>query len=219
MSSTDPILDIIESGLEHGIHKWFHYLPIYHKHFQQYKNRKDLVIVEIGVQHGGSIDLWNKYFGMENCTIYGIDNDPRCKGLEKGNVKIIIGDQGDITFLNSLLELIPKIDILIDDGGHFMLQQINTFNILFDHVKPGGIFLCEDVHTSYIPSFGGILRNPGTFIEFAKNLVDEINGYHSGLMTNVTKTCSGIYFYDSIVILDKSEREAVCPSAKFWNYN
>jgi hypothetical protein len=52
-------------------------------------------------------------------------------------------------------QTIPNVDILIDDGGHTMKQQIVTFEVLFDHVKQDGVYLVEDLHPSYWKEFGG----------------------------------------------------------------
>lgn len=150
--------------------------------------------------------LWNKYFGFENCQIYGIDIDPSCTQHEHNNIKIIIGDQGDKNFLESIMKSIPSPDILIDDGGHTMMQQINTFEVLYDHVKRGGIYLCEDTHTSYWQQYGGGLNNPDSFIEHTKKLIDKMNAYHhkSGI-DSFTRSCLGIYYYDSMVFFEKAE--------------
>jgi hypothetical protein len=84
-----------------------------------------------------------------------VDIDPRCKELEKDMpIKILIGDQCDI----NLYQDIPDLDIIVDDGGHTMIQQNTTFNFLFPRLKPGGVYLCEDTHTSYWAPWGGGLR-------------------------------------------------------------
>ncbi|AYV80798.1 MAG: hypothetical protein Harvfovirus6_48 [Harvfovirus sp.] len=68
--------------------------------------------------------------------------------------------------------------------------------------------MCENTHTSYWERFGGGLKRSKTFIEFAKDIVDQLNVRHihdkSLLPTYVSENCLGIHFYDSIVILDKS---------------
>lgn len=216
----NPLLDIINCGLDHYITKWNHYLPLYHRHFEKYKKmaspENKIYVLEIGVLGGGSIDLWNKYFGKDNCVIYGVDIDQRCRTLEKDNVKIIIGDQGDINFLKRLTTQIPQVDIVIDDGGHTMHQQITSFNILFDHLRPGGVYLCEDLHTSYWPNYGGGYKYPNTFIEFSKCHVDSLNGYHHGNIDKITKNCSGIHYYDSMVFYDKSDGPVDTPHSREW---
>jgi hypothetical protein len=159
------------------------------------------------------LDLWNKYFGSDRCQIFGVDIDPACKQLERDNITIIIGDQNDVEFLISLTATMPPCDIIIDDGGHTMTQQIRTFNALFPHVAPGGVFLCEDTHTSYMPGYGGGLKRPETFIEFTKNLIDELTGYHYRNVSRITTQCSGIHYYDSMVFFDKAIAPIGAPQA------
>jgi len=191
------------------IHKWDHYFDIYETHFDRYVD-KELVVLEIGVSHGGSLQMWKKYFG-EKVKIYGVDNDPRCKSLEEDGIEILIGSQNDKSFLKKLKKKIPKIDILIDDGGHTMEQQITTFKELFNHIKDDGVYLCEDLHTSYWLKYGGGLKRSGTFIEFSKNWIDFLNAYHSHQKSfqpnEFTRTVNSIHYYDSIVIIQKKIRE------------
>ena len=115
------------------IDKWNHYFDIYEHHFNRFRN-KEVILLEIGVSQGGSLHMWKDYFG-EKAKIYGIDIDPRCKELEEKNVEIFIGSQSDRNFLREVKESIPLVDILIDDGGHTMKQQIVSYEELFNHVK------------------------------------------------------------------------------------
>src|SRR5712691_846135 len=159
------------------IHKWTHYFEIYDRHLSRFRGT-DVHLVEIGVYHGGSLQMWKHYFGPTS-RIFGVDIDPRCKKLEEKQIEIFIGDQEDRGFLKSLAAKIPRVDILIDDGGHTMAQQINTFEELFPHVDGNGVYLCEDLHTSYWEKYGGGFRKPGTFVEYSKSFIDYINAWHS----------------------------------------
>lgn len=103
------------------IHKFDHYFEIYDRHFSKFRG-KEVNVLEIGVSHGGSLQMWKEYFGQK-CNIYGIDIFPKCKEFEEENIKIFIGSQSDRSFLQNVCEQIPKIDIIIDDGGHTMEQQ------------------------------------------------------------------------------------------------
>src|SRR4051812_46832121 len=111
------------------IDKWTHYFDIYDRHFNKYRN-KEIVLLEIGVFQGGSLQMWKNYFGSK-AKIFGIDVDPRCKQLEEEDIKIFIGSQSNRSFLRQVKEQIPPVDILIDDGGHTMTQQIVTYEELF----------------------------------------------------------------------------------------
>ena len=205
MQNTREIFEIHKGNL---IHKWDHYFDIYDRHFNEYAG-KDVVLLEIGVSQGGSIDLWKQFFG-EKLKYYGVDINPKCKQFESGNVKIFIGSQEDKAFLQELNSEIPEIDILIDDGGHTMKQQIVTFEILFPKIKNGGIYLCEDNHSSYWLDFGGGMKRKGTYIEYIKNLVDVMHLWYAGNKTYIKnyqlkEWIYAIHIYDSIVVIDKKK--------------
>src|SRR6266705_2645761 len=75
----NPISEYFFNNRGRLIHKWHHYFEIYHRHFARFRGRSP-VIVEIGVFHGGSLQMWRNYFGPGARTI-GIDIDPRCRRL------------------------------------------------------------------------------------------------------------------------------------------
>jgi Methyltransferase domain len=187
------------------IHKYKHYFEIYDHHFSRFRGT-DVHVVEFGVSQGGSLQMWKKYFGP-NAKIFGVDINPRCKELEEGQIEIIIGDQEDRNFLKSLAEKIPRIDILIDDGGHTMRQQINTYEELFPHVDENGVYLCEDLHTSYWTDWGGGYNKRSTFIEYSKNFIDALNAWHSRTsklsVTEFTQSVHSLHYYDSILVIQK----------------
>jgi cephalosporin hydroxylase len=188
------------------IHKWQHYFEIYDKHFHPFRNQ-EVSILELGVSHGGSLQMWRDYFG-EKAKIYGVDINPACKELEEGGIEIFIGSQEDRNFLRELKTKIPPVDILIDDGGHTMKQQIYTFEELYDHVAINGIYLCEDTHTSYWRDFDGGYKRKGTFMEYSKNFIDHLNAWHSEQknkldVTSFTRSAYALHFYDSILVIEK----------------
>lgn len=94
------------------IDKWMHYFDVYDRHLSKYRG-KEIVMVEVGVFQGGSLQMWKDYFGPQ-AKIYGVDIDPRCKTLEEENIEIFIGSQADRKFLREIKNKIPKIDILLD---------------------------------------------------------------------------------------------------------
>jgi len=203
MESLREIFDKLNGNL---IQKWDHYIEVYDLYFSKYRG-KEVNILEIGVSQGGSIQLWKKYFG-DKMHLYGVDINPRCKELEEDNVTIFIGEQEDRNFLNDLKSKIPKLDILIDDGGHTMIQQIVTFEEMFNHIKEDGIYLCEDIHTSYIDAFHGGYKKKSTFVEYSKNFIDYINAWHSESkstfsVTDFTRSVYGLHFYTGMVLIEK----------------
>jgi 23S rRNA U2552 (ribose-2'-O)-methylase RlmE/FtsJ len=190
------------------IHKWIHFFDVYDRHFSRFRN-KEITILEIGVSQGGSLQMWKDYFGPK-AKIYGIDVNPQCKGLEEVNIKIFIGSQSDRKFLQEVKQSMPKVDILIDDGGHTMEQQIVTYEEMFDHVKDNGVYLAEDLHTSYWLRYGGGYQRKGTFIEYSKKFIDYLNAHHSEQrrlkVNNFTESVDSIHYYDSILVLEKKRR-------------
>jgi len=162
--------------------------------------------MEIGVYQGGSLQMWKNYFGPK-ARIYGVDINPKCKSLEEEQISIFIGSQEERSFLRSLKSQIPKLDILIDDGGHRMKQQITTFEELYRHIDDVGVYLCEDLHTSYRRKRGCGYKKKGTFVEYSKNFIDYINAWHSEhkklAVTEFTETTYSLHFYSSILVIEK----------------
>ncbi len=145
------------------------YLDVYLELFTLLKD-KPIDILEIGVSNGGSMRMWEDFF--PNANIVGVDRKPKCTEYKSGRVKLYIGDQGDKEFLRS----IPgEYDIVIDDGSHKNAHQKHTLKILFPRVKSGGLYIIEDLQTSYDRKYGGGFRGEKTMIEKLKQLVDEIN--------------------------------------------
>ena len=208
-TSNSDLEKYFRSNTDRLIHKWNHYFDIYDRHFKRFRN-KEVIILEIGVSQGGSLQMWKDYFGAD-ANIFGIDIDPRCKELEEENIKIFIGSQSDRDFLNEVKKSIPKVDILIDDGGHTMEQLRVSFEELFDHVKQDGVYLAEDLHTCYWLTYGGGHKRRKTFIEYSKNFIDHLNAFHStqrSLKVNsFTKSADSIHYYDSILVIEKRVKE------------
>ena len=196
------------------IHKWLHYFDVYQCYFERFRGR-ECVFLEIGVEHGGSLEMWREYLGS-SARVVGIDIDPRCSKLAPSDVEVFIGDQSDPGFLSGVLEVLGGIDVVVDDGGHSMEQQLRAFEHLYPAVRPGGVYVVEDAHTSYFPEYGGGLRRPGTFMEFAKGQIDQLNAWHSRdceslLVDEFTRTTLAMHFYDSMVVFEKAKRSK--PSA------
>lgn len=203
----NSLKEIFISHQGNMIYKWHHYFSIYENHFNRLRNLNEtIVIVEIGVLNGGSLQLWKKYFGPK-AVIYGIDIHSDCLKYEEDQINIRIGSSADKLFLNKLKSEIPQIDILIDDGSHRMNHQIVAFNNLWDSVSDKGLYLVEDTHTSYWNEFGGGIRRSGTFINFTHHLIDSMHAWYSEQsrfkIDKFSKTISSIHYYDSIVVFEK----------------
>jgi hypothetical protein len=203
---TNDLINYFVNNKKRQIFKWMHYFEIYERYFSKYRGT-DVHFLEIGIFQGGSLQMWKEYFGPK-AKIYGVDHNARCKQFEDDQVSVFIGDQADKKFLSGLKKQIPRLDIVLDDGGHTMEQQVNTFEALYPHISANGVYLCEDTHTSYWKRYGGGLRQPGSFIEYSKNFVDALHAWHfedAGKkdVSDFTKSAYGLHFYDSILVIEK----------------
>jgi hypothetical protein len=186
------------------IHKWVHYFPIYERHFAWYRNRS-LTFLEIGVSKGGSLAMWQRYFGPL-ARIVGIDIDPRCEAHESPGVSVRIGDQGDADFLGRVIDEFGVPDVVLDDGSHRMEHIAKSFHFLYPKLPKNGVYMVEDLHTAYWEEFGGGASNPDSFINLAKGFVDRLNADHTrGAIAPdfITRQTFGISFYDSVVAFEK----------------
>ena len=134
--------------LEKPSTKWSGYFDVYERHVGKFVGKAPRIL-EIGVYHGGSLELWHKYFG-EGTKVVAIDIDPKVKEYKYDyDVKIVLGDQADRNFWRKFFDEHGDFDIIIDDGGHTMPQQIVTLEECFHHLNDGGVLVVEDTHTSY----------------------------------------------------------------------
>lgn len=186
-----------------------------------FKPRRDeaLKLLEVGIGKGGSPKIWREYFPYAN--IYAGDYDQN-KLYQEDRITTFIFDQGNIANMEDIGNKHGKFDIFIDDGSHQMVHQINCLKTMWKYLHKNGIYIIEDLHTSYWPTFGGSLRGNST-IEFLKNLIDSINalaigmqnwiptpsnanevrGFVSEPIIDINNTLSFIHFYQGLCILGK----------------
>lgn len=181
-----------------GIWKWRHYFPIYERHLSKFRGR-EVHIVEIGVFSGGSLGMWKSYFG-EGAHIYGVDIAPECRSHEGDGVRIFIGDQADPDFWERFKHEVPRIDVVIDDGGHQPFQQIATIEALLPSLQPGGVYLCEDISfesNAFSDYVFGMSRNLNAW---PKRLA---KGSPERIPTQFQRNVDGIYLYPMVAVVER----------------
>jgi hypothetical protein len=114
------------------------YIEVYEKEMSKLKN---ISILEIGVQFGHSIKMWQEYFenswvggidiNLNNLFFDNLDNVFLCDGTDKGQVNKTLGNK--------------KFDYIIDDASHTLKDQILSFDIFYSRLKKGGKYFIEDV--------------------------------------------------------------------------
>ena len=153
--------------------KMMGFIDIYNYYFNTIKD-KNLNIFEIGVETGESLRMFSDYFNKSN--IVGLDIENKDYNIER--VEIFCGDQSDKKTLNRIIEKYKTFDVIIDDGSHKNKDVINSFNHLFPYLKFGGLYVIEDLQTSYIPNWGGDgvnLNNKKTTMNFIRSLADRMH--------------------------------------------
>ena len=163
---------------------------------------KNIIFVEIGVMHGGSLEMWKNYFG-NNARIIGIDINPEAKKLEDKGFEIYIGSQSSKDFWKNFYEKVGPVDVILDDGGHKNLHQISTVHYSLSNIKNGGLIVVEDTSASYMREFS----NPSeySFINYCKNIIESIHRRSPLLKKNLNKYSKKVFsidFYESIVVFN-----------------
>jgi hypothetical protein len=187
--------------------KWVHYFPIYTRHLERFRDRP-VRVLEVGVYRGGGLDMWSRYLGPQ-ARLVGLDIDEAAVRAVHGRFAVELGDQQDPEVLRALERQYGPFDVIIDDGGHTMEQQIATAETLFPLLSDGGVLIVEDTHTSYWSEFGGSLGGPRTFIEWSKQRIDDLHSRHDSQIDPDTVWATevdGIHAYDSVVVLEKKHR-------------
>jgi hypothetical protein len=176
-----------------GLRKWRHYFPIYERHFNKFRG-SEVHVVEIGVFSGGSLDMWSFYFG-DKAHIYGVDIEPACRVYERPGIRIFTGDQSDPNFWQRFLREVPEVDIIIDDGGHLASQQIPTLEALLPHLRPGGVYLCEDL--TLFNTFNEYISG------FSRNLYGRVSITGDLAPNDFRRAFDSIHLYPAIVVIEK----------------
>jgi len=185
------------------------YFPVYERHFRKFVNQS-VNFWEIGVNKGGSLQMWKRYFGPF-AQIIGIDINPDCTYLKEDQIEICIGDQSDSDFLQNCLDKYGPPDVVLDDGSHVMSHIYASFSFLYDKLSKNGVYMVEDLCTSYWDEYEGMLRGEKTFIEQSKKMIDSLNAYYIRdeidlSMRHFADSTYSVCFYSGAVVFEKAER-------------
>lgn len=197
------------------------YTQHYQRHFAHLRNEK-INLLEIGIggwskdlgwsdshKGGNSLRMWKAFFPKGN--IFGIDIHDKSP-LEESRIKTFQGSQVDEGFLKSVIDSIGSPNIIIDDGSHFTFHQIETFKILFPLLTSPGIYVIEDLFSSYWESTDNYdwrgssnLSAPFTTINYLKSLIDGLNYAERGIEPKGFDTeIFGLHFYHNLCFIEKN---------------
>lgn len=197
---------LAELAIKHGTDKHGHhdYCRHYQQMFQPFRN-EPISLLEIGIGGeekldvgGHSLRMWAEFF--PHAKIYGVDIYDK-SFCDTGRIKTFVADQSDSEAMIPIMRGTDP-DIFIDDGNHRSPYTIATFGICWPLLKPGGIYVIEDIHASYWVDHGfdGGLENPKAIMNQMKYLIDSLNHHESGI-TDVD--IDSMHFYKELLILTK----------------
>ncbi len=176
--------------------KWSSYLSAYEDFFSPFRQHP-INILEIGILNGGHLEVLSRYFPNAK-NIIGCDIDPKCRSLSYADdrIKVVVADAYSDEAEGEISAIAPTLDIVIEDGTHVQRDVVSAFVKYFPSVSDGGLFLVEDLHTSYWESYGGGLFHPFSAYAFFRRLTDVINAEHwnTGISVEDFMKSQSVYF-------------------------
>jgi glycosyltransferase involved in cell wall biosynthesis len=171
--------------------KWSLYLTEYDRLFKPYRELP-ISLLEIGVQNGGSLEIWSQYFS-NGTKFVGCDINPDCQKLtyDDSRIAVIVGDATTSETQQKIHDQSATFDLIIEDGSHTSGDIVKAFARYFPLLKEGGLFVAEDLHCSYWQEFEGGIFHPYSSMNFFKHLTDIINHEHWGVDRDLTQLLSG----------------------------
>ena len=147
-------------------------------------------VLEIGVFNGGGMRALKEFF--PDAEIYGVE-------IEEVQIpNVFRGSQDDPDFLTGINEIAGGFDLIIDDGSHLWAHQRITFETMFPLLRPGGMFVIEDLETSYWKAKDWSGDSVTPFTEDVKGLVDVVNKE----VTN-KQQIAAVHLYPRLCIIEK----------------
>lgn len=104
---------------------------------------------------GASVKLWQAL--LPGAELWEADHDDACVAKAKADgllsgVNVLTGDQADAaTVQRWASESGGNFDVVIDDGGHSNKMIKTSFDALWPHVVPGGLYFIEDLQLGRKP--------------------------------------------------------------------
>lgn len=176
----NSLKELYESHVGKVSDKWMSYLDFYSEIFSAHR-LDSIRILEIGVQNGGSLEIWAKYFPNAK-NIVGCEIVPAAGDLnfDDSRISVIVGDANASETVEKIRTLTHEFDIIIDDGSHRSDDIVRSFALYFPLLRDGGIFIAEDLHCAYWKDYQGGIEAPFSSMNFFKRLTDLVNREHWG---------------------------------------
>jgi hypothetical protein len=94
---------------------------------------------------GASLRAWREF--LPNAFVYGVDVAPDTQFADEARLKAFLCDSTDTEQVNRFFSRIaPAVpDLIVDDGLHEAKAQIKTLKNFLPFLRPGGLYVLEDV--------------------------------------------------------------------------
>jgi hypothetical protein len=169
-------------------------------HFFDVLRDQPIRLLEIGIDRGASIPVWEEFF--PHGTLAAIDIEERCARYQTDRTRVHIGSQTDPDFLRRVNAASGPFDVVIDDGGHMMDHHHVSLTTLWPLLPAGALYVIEDLHTAYMPEFGGGYLADASTIEKLKRVIDGM--HHHAEAPQIVAGVAGMWIAGSIVVLVKA---------------
>ena len=104
-----------------------------------FERLRPTAVLEIGVYRGASLRAWRSA-GVP--VVVGVDRDP---AAALPGLHVLPASMPDFAFL--VADRVGLLDLIIDDGSHLYPDYVATADVLFDQLRPGGVYVIEDIQT------------------------------------------------------------------------
>ena len=210
-------MDLTELAQEFGSDKWgvHRYTPHYERHFAHLRDR-EMLVLELGIggyaregQGGASLRMWKWFF--PRAQVVGRRHRGQVVRQRAADHVRIQGSQTDRALMRRIVKRYGAPTIVIDDGSHRPPHVIKSFAILFPMLADGGLYVIEDIQTSYWPQWKGSLDldDPNTSMAMVKRLLDGLNheefldeGYEA---TYTDLHVVAVHCYHNLVVIEKGD--------------
>lgn len=192
----------------HGYHRFYPW-------FLAHLKGEEISLLEIGIDRTESLKLWKGYFGKVN--LHGLDIVE--KDFIDEEVTLHQVDQSSDVELDEFVKNIGiTFDVILDDGSHVPDHQMLTINKLWNLVKPGGVYIIEDIETSYWKRsriYGyrfnagknGIMRNFCDLVDVINSEFSKKNTQNS-LIKQFAREVEMVTFAQNCIILVKKDHQS-----------
>ena len=207
---------LTELAQEYGSDKWgvHRYTPHYEQHFAPFRDRQMLVL-ELGIggyarerEGGASLRMWKSFF--PRAQVVGVDIEDK-SFVDEERITSFQGSQTDARLMRRIRGRFGRPTIVIDDGSHRPPHIKKSFRILFPMLADGGLYVIEDVQTSYWPQWKGSLDldDPSTTMAMVKRLLDGLN--HEEFLDDdyqpsyTDEHVTAVHCYHNLVVIEKGD--------------